>query len=178
MTNKAPMLLPLMLMLAGCAATGPTNDNAVAAADADGPPTIPLTIKSKGGTHRFDVEVAMTSEQQAQGLMFRTDLPPYGGMVFPMKPARTASFWMKNTVIPLDMLFVRGDGTIAAIAANRKPYTREPSSAGIPVAGVLELRGGRAAELGIAEGDKIQWGSCAVPNATSAPALADVRFCP
>ncbi|MDX3908618.1 MAG: DUF192 domain-containing protein [Sphingobium sp.] len=175
--NKAPMLLPLLLALVACSNKEPASGNIVAA-DASAAATIPLTITGKGGTHRFDVEVAATPEQQAQGLMFRTELAPDGGMVFPMQPPRIASFWMKNTVIPLDMLFVRSDGTIASIAASRKPYSREPSSAGIPVAGVLELRGGRAAELGIAEGDKVQWGACAAPAAKPAPSLANVRFCP
>jgi uncharacterized protein len=177
-TNEVRLLLPLLLILSACSAKAPAGENAVAAADTSAKATIPLTVTGKSGTHRFDVEVAATPEEQAQGLMFRTELAPDGGMVFPMKPPRTASFWMKNTVIPLDMLFVRSDGTIASIAANRKPYSREPSSAGVPVAGVLELRGGRAAELGIAEGDKVRWGSCAVPAATPAPALSAIRFCP
>ncbi|MGK2910644.1 MAG: DUF192 domain-containing protein, partial [Sphingobium sp.] len=139
---------------------------------------IPLTITSNGKSHRFDVEVAATPEEQAQGLMFRKELAADRGMVFAMKPPRTASFWMKNTVIPLDMLFIAPDGTIAFIGANRKPYSREPASAGVPVSGILELRGGRASELGIAEGDKVQWGACAVPDATPTKAAMASNFCP
>lgn len=89
--------------------------------------------------------------------MFRTSLPPNGGMLFPLNPPREASFWMKNTVIPLDMIFIRQDGTIARIAAETVPYSLEFESSGEPVAAVLELAGGRAAALGIAEDDKVSW---------------------
>ena len=74
-----------------------------------------------------------------------------------MDPPRPASFWMKNTVIPLDMIFVRPDGTIARIAADTVPYSLDPVDSGEPVSAVLEIAGGRAAELGIAEGDKVSW---------------------
>jgi uncharacterized membrane protein (UPF0127 family) len=82
---------------------------------------------------------------------------------------------MKNTVIPLDMLFIRTDGTIAFIASETVPYSREPVSAGVPVAAVLELDGGRARALGIREGDRVSWGRCADPKATTA---AELDFCP
>ena len=122
---------------------------------------IPLTIISSGTSSgkplRFSVEVARSAEEQARGLMFRTSLPPNGGMLFPLNPPREASFWMKNTVIPLDMIFIRQDGTIARIAAETVPYSLEFESSGEPVAAVLELAGGRAAALGIAEDDKVSW---------------------
>lgn len=89
--------------------------------------------------------------------MFRESLPVDGGMIFPMKPPRIASFWMKNTVIPLDMIFIREDGTIARIAADTVPYSLEPVDSGEPVAAVLELAGGKAAALGIAEDDVVTW---------------------
>src|SRR3546814_14764840 len=101
----------------------------------------------------ISVEVALTEKQQEQGLMFRKLLAPDGGMLFPMDPPRTASFWMKNTLIPLDMLFIHTDGSIAFLKASAAPYSRAPVSAGIPVAAVLELRGGLAAALGLGEGD-------------------------
>ncbi|WP_223262853.1 DUF192 domain-containing protein [Sphingobium sp. SCG-1] len=177
MKSKSCALLPLLLLASACSNKAPA-DNAAVVQDSAKAATIPLVISSKGKLHRFDVETAVTPEEQEQGLMFRTDLPNDGGMVFPMKPPRTASFWMKNTVIPLDMLFVAPDGTIAFIGANRKPYSREPASAGVPVAGVVELRGGRAAELGLAEGDKVQWGYCAVPGAATTQPSAAPSFCP
>ena len=117
---------------------------------------MPLTIHSKTGAHKFTVEVAATAEQQERGLMFRKEIAPDRGMIFPYDPPQDVSFWMKNTLIPLDMLFIRADGTIARIAT-AKPLDETPVPAGEPVAAVLELRGGRAAELGIREGDRVDW---------------------
>ena len=76
-------------------------------------------------------------------------------MIFPFPQPRMASFWMRNTLIPLDMIFIRADGTIARIAAKTVPHSLEPVSSGEPVAAVLEIAGGRAAELGIGEGDRV-----------------------
>ncbi len=118
---------------------------------------VSLAIKTPQTTHKFRVEVARTEAEQARGLMFRESLPADGGMIFPMKPPRLASFWMKNTVIPLDMIFIRADGTIARIAAETVPYSLEPVSSGEPVAAVLELAGGKAAALGISENDLVIW---------------------
>lgn len=119
--------------------------------------SIPLTIMSANGSHRFNVEVARTEAEQARGLMFRTHIAPNGGMIFPMNPPRLASFWMKNCPVPEDMIFIRADGTIATIAAETTPYSLTPVNSGEPVAAVLEIAGGRAAELGIAEDDKVVW---------------------
>ena len=118
---------------------------------------VPLTVSSAKGTHRFKVEVARSEIEQARGLMFRTGLGPDEGMIFPMDPPRGASFWMKNTVIPLDLIFVAPDGRITNIAANAVPYDLSPLNSTGPVKGVLEIAGGRAAELGIAPGDKVAW---------------------
>lgn len=118
---------------------------------------VPLEIASRGRTHRFTVEVARTEDDQSRGLMFRRSLGGDEGMIFPFPSPRPASFWMRNTLIPLDMLFVRADGTIARIAANTVPHSEESVVSGEPVAAVLELRGGRAAELGIVEGDRVSW---------------------
>ena len=123
---------------------------------------LPVTITGPGGTNVFKVEVAGTVEKQAQGLMYRTDLPRDGGMLFwPYPPGggapRAASFWMKNTPTPLDIVFIRADGTIARIAENTIPFSETQVPSGEPVAAVLELVGGRAAELGIAEGDRVTW---------------------
>ena len=89
--------------------------------------------------------------------MNRSELAPDRGMIFPFEPPRDASFWMKNTLIPLDMIFVRTDGSIANIAANTVPLSLEPVPSEGPVGAVLELAGGRAAELGIKPGDKVAW---------------------
>ena len=117
---------------------------------------MPLTIRSASGLHRFTVEVAATPEQQERGLMFVKSLAANRGMVFPYDPPEDVSFWMKNTLITLDMLFIRADGTIARIVtAKALDLTAIP--AGEPVAAVLEIRGGRAAELGIKTGDRVDW---------------------
>lgn len=124
--------------------------------------TLPVTITSANGTHAFRVERAVTPAEQERGLMYRTDLTPDGGMLFYPYPAtgggpREASFWMKNTPTPLDILFIRADGTIATIAENTVPFSQTPVPSREPVAAVLELVGGRTAELRIAEGDKVSW---------------------
>jgi hypothetical protein len=118
---------------------------------------VPLTIRSASGEHHFTVQIAATPEQQEHGLMFVRSLGGDEGMIFPYDPPQNVSFWMKNTLIPLDMVFIRADGTIARITtANALDET--PVPAGEPVAAVLEIRGGRAAELGVREGDKVDWG--------------------
>jgi uncharacterized membrane protein (UPF0127 family) len=116
-----------------------------------------LQIRSAGRVHPFTVEVARTEAEQARGLMHRESLAPDAGMIFPFSQPRPASFWMKNTLIPLDMIFIRADGTIARIAANTVPHSLEPVGVSEPVAAVLEIAGGRAAQLGIREGDRVTW---------------------
>ena len=138
------MVLSLALPLAACGGD-------------DKPATIPLTITMAGKTHAFDVEVARTEAEQEQGLMFRTSLPANGGMLFPFAKPKLASFWMKNTLIPLDMIFVRADGSIDRIAENTIPESLEPVVSGGEVAAVLELAGGTSAKLGLDETAKVTW---------------------
>jgi uncharacterized membrane protein (UPF0127 family) len=118
---------------------------------------IPLTIEADGRAHAFVVEVARSKEEQATGLMHRQSLAPDRGMLFLYEPPEPASFWMKNTLIPLDMIFIRPDGTIARIAANTTPLSLDPVPSMEPVSAVLEIAGGRAAELGIEAGDRVRW---------------------
>lgn len=118
-----------------------------------------LEIRSGSEVRHFVVEVARTQAEQAHGLMYRQSLAPDRGMIFPFDPPRPASFWMKNTLIPLDMIFIRPDGTIAEIAADTVPLSLDPHSVNEPIAAVLELAGGRSAALGIAPGDRVIWGS-------------------
>jgi uncharacterized protein len=118
----------------------------------------PLTIRSADGTaHVFTVEIARSEAEQEQGLMNRQSLGPDKGMIFPLAPVREASFWMKNTLISLDLIFVRGDGTIARIEENAVPLNLQPILSGEPVAAVLEIPGGRSAQLGIKAGDRVSW---------------------
>jgi len=152
--------LAVAVALAACRAEPASNASQPVPPPAapSGLEVVPLTIHSGERVHRFMIEVARTPEQQEQGLMFRERLGADEGMIFPFSFPRPASFWMRNTLIPLDMLFIREDGTIARIAANTVPLSEETvTSRGELVAAVLELRGGRAAELGIAEGDRVEW---------------------
>jgi uncharacterized membrane protein (UPF0127 family) len=141
---------------AGCTPSNPAQAP-IAERSAAGLEQVPLTIRSASATHKFTVEVARTPQEQATGLMHRQSLAPDRGMLFPYEPPQPASFWMKNTLIPLDMIFIRPDGTIARIAANTVPLSLDPVPSLEPVAAVLEIAGGRAAELGIAPGDRVEW---------------------
>jgi len=88
--------------------------------------------------------------------MFVRSLAPNRGMIFPYDPPQDVAFWMKNTLIPLDIIFIRADGTIARIT-HAKALDETPLPGGEPIAAVLEIRGGRSAELGIKEGDRVRW---------------------
>ena len=104
----------------------------------------------------FDVELPKTRDQEIIGLMFRTEVPVGTGMLFPVSPPMPVAFWMKNTLVPLDMIFIREDGTIANIAHKTKPRDLTPVPSEGPVAYVLEIKGGEAARLGIKAGDKVR----------------------
>ncbi len=118
---------------------------------------IPLTVTSGEERIGFRVEVADTREAQARGLMFRTELGDFEGMIFPYDGTTAQSFWMRNTPLSLDIIFIGPDGTISNIAAEAEPYSLESVYSVGPVLGVLELRGGRAEELGIEPGDLVEW---------------------
>jgi hypothetical protein len=118
--------------------------------------TSELTIVGATGPHRFTVEVAETPEQMEQGLMFRRTMPPDAGMLFDYKTPTVATMWMRNTLIPLDMLFVDAQGRIVNIHERAVPQTLDVIAAEAPVRAVIELNGGTAARLGIAPGDRVQ----------------------
>lgn len=151
-------LILLTTMTGGCA-PGAEQDAAGQGEAAAG--MVAVTVTSANGPHRLLVESAMTEEEQRRGLMFRTDIPENGGMLFaPYPPAgepKEASFWMKDTPTPLDIIFIRPDRTIARIAENTIPQSEVPVASGEPVGAVLELRGGRSLDLGIKEGDRVSW---------------------
>lgn len=145
-------------MVGALAACQPsTGNSAPLGQSAAGLEQVPLTVTSKGKVHRFTVEVAASEDEQMTGLMNRSALARDRGMIFPFTEPRVASFWMKNTLIPLDIIFVRTDGTIANIAANAVPLSLEPMESEGVVGSVLEINGGQAAELGIGPGDKVEW---------------------
>jgi uncharacterized membrane protein (UPF0127 family) len=117
----------------------------------------PLVIHAGGSAYKFEVEIVTTPETRAQGLMFRKSLAANGGMLFIYPGEQPVSFWMKNTLIPLDMLFVREDGSIAHIAHNAIPHDETPIDSGAAVKAVLEVNGGTANALGIKEGDRVEY---------------------
>ncbi len=119
---------------------------------------LPISAQAIIAGRTIGLEVARTPQQQAMGLMYRTTLADDRGMLFPFEPPQPVSFWMKNVRIPLDMIFLR-DGEVKAIAASVPPCTAEPCPTyGPPTAvnQVIELRGGRAAELGLKVGDRVK----------------------
>jgi uncharacterized membrane protein (UPF0127 family) len=119
-------------------------------------PLSPLTIATDDAFHHFRVELTNTDYQRQRGLMFREEVLPDEGMLFDFETEFERGFWMKNTLVPLDMLFIRADGTIHRIAANTIPLSEVPIRSFGHVRAVLELRGGRAAELGIEAGDVVR----------------------
>jgi uncharacterized membrane protein (UPF0127 family) len=152
----------VLAALAACSPmTADAGQNVATAAPARHPESglevVPLTIVSANGHHPFRVEVARSEPEQAKGLMFRTAMGANEGMIFPMAPARQASFWMKNTVIGLDLVFIGPDHRIESIAANAVPYSLSPISSKGNVSAVLELNAGRGAQLGLAPGDRVDW---------------------
>src|SRR5438270_7757344 len=118
-------------------------------------PTSELTIISATGPHRFRVELAETPAQLTQGLMFRTSLAPDAGMLFEYQQPTAATMWMRNTLIPLDMLFVDARGRIVNIHERAVPQSLDLIAAAAPVRAVIELNGGTGARLGIAPGDQV-----------------------
>jgi uncharacterized membrane protein (UPF0127 family) len=146
-------LLPLLGAVAACQ----PSQGVPLERSAAGLEQVNLTINSHGKRHKFIVEIARSPEEQALGLMNRQSLAPNRGMIFPYDPPEPVAFWMKNTLIPLDMVFIRPDGTIGSIAANTVPLSLEPVPSGEPVGAVLEIAGGRSAELGLSAGDQVSW---------------------
>ena len=114
-------------------------------------------VKTEETSHQFRAELADTKELQARGLMHRTELGPNDAMLFPNEQPTARSFWMKNTPIPLDIIFVGTDGRISNIAAMAEPYSEDPVYSIGSVSAVLEIGGGRAEELGIEPGDQVSW---------------------
>jgi uncharacterized membrane protein (UPF0127 family) len=118
--------------------------------------TEPLAVVTAKGVAHFTVEIADTDTTRERGLMFRKSLGPQQGMLFDFKTPKPVWFWMKNTLIPLDMLFIAPDGRVVSIARNATPMSETPIPAGGPVLGVLEIRGGRAEEIGAEPGDTVR----------------------
>ena len=114
-----------------------------------------IEIVSGSGVHAFAVELATTDAERERGLMFRKELPEGQGMLFDFQRDQPVAFWMHNTYIPLDMMFIRSDGRIVRIQENAKPESDDLIPSGSPVRAVLEVIGGTARQLGIKPGDRV-----------------------
>lgn len=115
-----------------------------------------LVVVTASREIKFEVELALNDAERSRGLMYREKLGPYDGMLFDFYQDAPVSFWMKNTLIPLDMVFIAGDGTIKHIHANAVPLSTEAVPSQFPVRAVLEINGGSARLLGIKPGDKVK----------------------
>ncbi len=147
------LLFAALLVPAACADIAPPVD--------DAPPpvefrTTPLTIATASGVHAFTVEVAETPEQRARGLMFREFMAGDAGMIFDYQRDIDVSMWMKNTILPLDMVFISNDGTVFSIVKGAEPYSLKHLSSGGKVRAVLEVNAGIADMLDIREGDRVR----------------------
>jgi uncharacterized membrane protein (UPF0127 family) len=144
LSRRAFAVLALTLPLAAVAQQGLQSfDRAV------------LEIETKAGRHRFDIELALTPDQQSQGLMYRQRLAADAGMLFLYDSEQPLLMWMANTFIPLDMVFIAADGRIRKIAERTIPHSTATIGSDGPALAVLELNGGTAARLGIGVGDRV-----------------------
>ncbi len=146
------LIAALVLAFALTLPAAPWGSRPVQAQAAD--PQI-LEIATRNGVHIFAVELAVTPDQQSRGLMFRKELPEGRGMLFNFGRDQEVTMWMKDTLIPLDMIFIRADGRIHRIAEYTEPHSLRPISSGGPVVAVLEVIGGTARKLGLAVGDRV-----------------------
>jgi len=142
--RTAPVVLALMLLAGGFA--GPA-----AAMKRD-----TLKLHTKGGVKTINVEITETQEEKAKGLMFRTHLEDTDSMLFFYERPMEITMWMRNTLIPLDMVFIRPDGVVHRIEAWTKPFSEEIISSHAPVSACLELAGGAAERLGLKPGDRVE----------------------
>ena len=152
---RAGLLFFAAALLAGCGAgTDEGAGRGAGAAKAEQAQQT-LGVETASGAHKFTVELALTKPQQRKGLMFRRQMRPDHSMLFIYKPARPIGMWMKNTYIPLDMLFVQKDGVISQIERNTEPFSQRVISTNGPVYGVLEVVAGTADRLKIRVGDRL-----------------------
>ena len=144
----------LLVALGGCGGDPVANDSQST--------TVAVTIRTAQGVRTLNLEVADTQAEQERGLMYRSNIPADGGLlVAPYPPdggePAEVNFWTKNVPVPIDFIFIRPDGTIARIAENSLPLSETLIPSGEPVAAIIEINGGRSAELGISPGDAVSW---------------------
>ena len=120
-----------------------------------GLPRSGLQVVTASGTHRFQVWIAADDQSRERGLMFVRKLPPDEGMLFLFERSQFAAFWMKNTYLSLDLVFIRADGVVVNVAQNTRPLTLDPIPSAAPVKAVLELLAGTSARIGLAPGSRV-----------------------
>jgi uncharacterized membrane protein (UPF0127 family) len=152
--RRAACALFAVLLAAPLAPTMPRAETAVD--DMAAARTEPLGIATKGGRRAFKVEVMRNDADRARGLMFRKAMAADRGMLFDFEAVQPVNMWMKNTYLPLDMVFIRPDGTVARVAADTEPLSTKVIPSGEPVLAVLELNAGTAEKLGIRPGDRVE----------------------
>jgi uncharacterized membrane protein (UPF0127 family) len=144
--RKTTFVLVLIALVFGVSGAGRSGSSAVEK----------LSIETSSATHDFDVELAVTADQQRTGLMYRRRMAPDAGMLFLYDNGSRVTMWMSNTYIPLDMLFIAADGRITHIVERTVPLSTELIGSNGPVRAVLELNGGTASRLGIKVGDTVR----------------------
>jgi len=157
-TGRAALALAALVLASSALVAAPAQARQAKPKPAAAAPSTKLDtveILTSRGRVKFTVELAVTRAEQERGLMFRKSLAPDRGMLFPYKPPRPAAFWMKNTLIPLDIIYIAPNGRVLSIARNAVPHDETPLPSGGVVGGVLEIAGGRAAQLGILPGDLV-----------------------
>lgn len=143
-------LLPILLVLSAPAAAQQDPSAQDTLIEFGGPET--LSVETAEAVHQFTVDIAATPDQMERGLMWRDTLAADAGMLFIYDPVRPASMWMRNTLVSLDILYLDEDGEVLKLIAHAQPGSLRSLGSSFPVAGVLELAGGRALELGIRPG--------------------------
>ena len=128
---------------------------AAAVCEAIALPVADIAVDTAKGRHQFKVEIAADHASQEKGLMFRKKMAADAGMLFDFHTTVMTTFWMKNTVLPLDIIFIRTDGAISSVAADAVPFSEAPIPSSEPIRAVLELNAGRAKALGIGPGNVV-----------------------
>jgi uncharacterized membrane protein (UPF0127 family) len=146
-----PLLIAAATLLAGCRPAAPAGRP-----DAPRSPRVVIEAPS-GRASAVDVEVARTPAEQERGLMYRNALAPDAGMLFVFPDVREHAFWMKNTLIPLDMIFIADGGAVVGVVENAEPLTTSPRAVGAPSRYVLEVNGGWSAAHGVKPGDRARF---------------------
>lgn len=162
MRNNRVWTLFLVLAISACSTQAAENVAAAQTANAvthpvSGLEIAPVTLRTKNGEHVIRAEVARTRPQWTRGLMFRTEMGADEGMLFVDGKEEMRNFWMRNTVIPLDLIFIDADHKVINIYAQAIPYSETPIPSDLPAIAILELNGGKARELGLKPGDRIDW---------------------